>query len=232
MSGSGTLGLEDLLDVGNVVRLFRQGEVIDTILKLLTESDYDVAESRPDGTSLLHNFTILGCYDIVKLLWDRGARPTILKIDGSTILHSAVRRQDDPEADTKRSQILTLFLSSGENLENSMPLNHRNVKGWTALKLAARQQLEKCVEVLLEHGADPDIPDDEQYTALHNAINNPDILKLLLTKSRNIDKQNQDGESALYLASEQGFTDSTLILLEHGADPNVCNKEGELVGTV
>ncbi len=220
--------MEEFLDLGNLVRLFRQEEAMDTVLKLLTESDYDVTKTRADGSSLLHNFSILGCYHIVKLLWERGARPTILKIDDSTILHSAVRRQDDAEADANRAQILTLFLTSGEDLENSMPINHQNVRGWTALKLAARQELEKCVEVLLKFGADPDIPDSEQYMASHNSINHPDILKLLLSKSQQIDAQNQEGETALYVACEQGVCDSAMILLEQGADPTIPNKEGEL----
>ena len=52
-----------------------------------------------------------------------------------------------------------------------MPRDNQNLKGWTELKLAAWKNLEECVEVLLERGADPDVADHEQYTALHNAIN-------------------------------------------------------------
>ena len=218
---------QQLADPGSVVRLFRHGEAVDAVMKLISEADADVVEAKPDGTSLLHSFTILGCYDVVKLLWERGARPTILKVDDSTILHSVVRAQDDSQ-DTERARILELFLSSDECGGNSMPLDHQNSKGWTALKLAARKNLEKCVEVLLEHGADPDVVDNEQYTALHNAVNNPDILKLLLTKTKNVNMQNQDGETALYLAAERGLTDSALTLLEYGADPNIPNKEGTI----
>lgn len=223
--------LEKLLsDPGSIVRLFRQGEAVDAVLKLISEAEVDLTESRPDGTSALHSFAILGCYEIVKLLWEKGARPSILKADDSTILHSVVRAQDDSQDET-RADILKLFLSSDECGGNSMPLDYQNSKGWTALKLAARRNLEKCVEVLLEHGADPDVADHEQYTALHNAICNPDIVKLLLTKSKNINKQNQEGETALYIASERGLTDSALTLLEYGADPNLPNKEGTHVRT-
>ena len=52
-----------------------------------------------------------------------------------------------------------------------MPRDNQNLKGWTELKLAAWKNLEKCVEVLLECGAHPDVADHGQYTALHNAIN-------------------------------------------------------------
>ena len=215
----------DAIDPSNIVKLFKSGEAVDAILKLLSDSEVDVTEVKPDGSSLLQNFAILGCYEIVKLLWDKGCRPSILKLDDSTILHSAVRGQDDTK-DSERAQLLTLFLSSDECRGNSMPIDYQNSKGWTALKLATRKNLEKCVEVLLEHGADPDIPDCEQYSALHNSIGNPDIVKLLLTKAKNINQQNQDGETALYMAAERGCTDSVLTLLEHEADPNIPNKEG------
>jgi len=102
--------LEKLLsDPGSIVRLFRQGEAVDAVLKLISEAEVDLTESRPDGTSALHSFAILGCYEIVKLLWEKGARPSILKADDSTILHSVVRAQDDSQDET-RADILKLFL--------------------------------------------------------------------------------------------------------------------------
>ena len=160
------------------------------------------------------------------LLWEKGARPTILQSDNSTLLHSAVCSTDDTQ-DEERSKILRFFLSAAEPLNNCMPLNHQNSNGWTALKLAARKGLEKCVEVLIGKEADPDIPDNEEYTALHNAVGNPDILKMLATKSRKIDAANKERETPLYLAAERGLLESSLVLLEYGADPNLANKEGK-----
>ena len=200
---------------------------MDAILKVISESEAQITQPQADGSSLLHSFSMLGCYDIVKLLWDKGARPSILKKDNSTVLHSTVRTQDDSE-DEERSKILDLFLSSEEDQGNSMPIDYKCSKGWTALKLAAHTNLEHCVEVLLERGADPDTPDDESYTPLHNAIGNPDIVKLLATKSNNIDARNQEGETALYVACERGLVDSALTLLEYKASPNILNKEGVL----
>ncbi len=215
-------------DLANLVRLFRNGEAMDAIQKALSQSNpAAVTQPQPDGSSLLHNFAMLGSYDIVKLLWENGARPSILKKDNSTVLHSTVRTQEDSE-DLERSKILSLFLTSEEYHGNSMPINYKCSKGWTAIKLAARTNLERCVEVLLERGADPDVPDEECYTPLHNAIGNPDIVKLLATKSSNIDVQNKDGETPLLVACERGLVDSALSLLENKANPNIPNKEGLL----
>ena len=181
--------------------------------------------SLTKGASILHSFAMFGCYEVVKLLWEKGARPTIFQADGTTVLHSAVRTQDDSQ-DEERARILRFFLESGECFTNSMPLDYQNTQGWTAIKLAARKNLEKCVEILIDHDADPDIPDQEDYTALHNAVGNPDILKMLSTKSKRIDAQNSDGETPLYLAAERGLVESALMLLEYGANPNTPNKEG------
>lgn len=220
----------DRFDLANLIRLIKQGEAVDNVLKLIADSDpTKLTEVKPDGTSLLHSSAVLGSYEIVKALWHKGARPSILQLDQSTILHSAVRTQDGSQ-DEGRAQILQLFLSCekhGSDLKAS--INLQNSKGWTALKLAARKNLERCVEVLLENGANPDVPDEEQFTALHNAIGFPAIVKLLLTKAKNIDCQNNDGETPLYLVAERGLTKSALTLLEYKADPNIPNKEGERV---
>jgi ankyrin repeat protein len=221
-----SIGLEDLLETGNIARLFKQREdAVDVVMKLLSETHVNLMESKPDGSSLLHSFAMFGCYEVVKLLWERGVRPTIHQADNTSLLHSAVRTQEGTQ-DEERARILRFFLVSGECYNNSMPLDLQNSQGWTALKLAARKNLEKCVEVLIDHDANPDLPDHEAYTALHNAVGNPDILKMLSTKSKNLNAQNKDGETPLYLAAERGLAESALMLLEYGADPNTPNKEG------
>ena len=218
----------DRLDLASIVRLIKQGEAVDSVLKLIADSDPEkLTMVSADGNSLLHRFALLGSYELVKAVWMKGTRPSIIQMDHSTILHSAVRTQDESE-DEGRAQILQLFLSCekhGSDVKASV--NLQNSKGWTALKLAARKNLERCVEVLLDNGADPDIPDEEQFTALHNSVGFPAIVKLLLTKAKNINSQNDDGETPLYLAAERGLAESALTLLEYKADPNIINKEGD-----
>lgn len=208
-----------------VIRLFKQGKVIDA-LKLLLEKGMDVTIPKEDGFSLLHNVSIIGSREAVEFLWEKGARPSIVKVDDSTLLHSAVRGQERT-VDEERAKILEFFLSSAENSSNLLGVNHRTNKGWTALKLAVKKDLERCVEVLLEHGADPDIPDLEGYYPLHNAVGSHDIMKLLLTKVKNVDSQTAEGETALFLSARKGLVESCLMLLEHNANPNIANKESE-----
>ena len=215
--------LEDLLEGGMLSKLVHEGVVADTLTKLIEQSGRLVLEPRADGSSLLQRFTLLGCYEAVKVLWDNGAKPSVLKSDDSTLVHSAVRTTDSSQ-DEQRSRILSIFLS---DKRYNIPINHRNAKGWTALKLAARKGLERCVEILLDNGADPSIADEEDYIALHNAVGNHAIVKLLVSHLHNIDAQTQNGETSLYLAVERGNNDCALTLLEHRANPNICNKEGK-----
>ena len=227
--------VDEYLDSNSLVRIYRHGELdLDDILKRIHEAREELLEERPaeiaGGSSLLFCFSILGCYEIVKCLWDMGVRAGFCKHSGSTLLHAAVRIHppNDPNTrDLERSQILNLFLSSEEGKNNSLPIDKKNKCGWTALKLASRLTLERCVEVLLNQGANPCLTDEEGYTPLHNAVANPAIVKMLLNADpSNINAQDSDGCTALFLALERGAVESAMTLLERNADPNIPNKEG------
>lgn len=222
--------MEDLLEGGGTLgRLLREecGSMVDAIAKLVHQTGGAILEPRADGASLLHRLALMGLYEGVKTLWERGAKPSILSSDDSTLLHSAVRAGDSSQ-DEQRAKILSLFLG-GSRHDASLPVDKRNNKGWTALKLAARKGLERSVETLLEYGADPNIPDYENYLPLHNSVCHHAILKLLVSSRhrQSINAQTQNGETPLYLAAESGNVESAVTLLEHQADPNITNREGK-----
>ena len=226
--GGETMTLDDLLEGGQLLsKLSREGELGDGIAKLVQQYGDTILEPKADGTSLLHNFARRGCYEAVCVLWERGAKPSVLKSDGSTLLHSSVCLADTSR-DLQRSRIISLFLdgSAQRGADYAIPIDQRNAKGWTTLKLAARKGLEQCVEVLLNHGANADIPDNEHYLPLHNAISYHSVLKLLLSHTQNINKQTITGETALFIAVEHRSISCALTLLEHSANPNITNKEG------
>lgn len=221
----------DSLSWANLLKT--QGE--EAVTAILQQASESVHRVNPDGTTLLHLFAMMGSARLVRYLWDHGARPTIISIDSSTLLHSSVRAKDESE-DKERAEILECFLrgerdresesAGGEEAFVTIDVDHKSDRGWTALKQAARKKLERCVEVLLRYDADPDIADDEQYTALHNSADCGAIMKQLAVKSRNLNAKNERGETALYVACDRGSTAAALILLEHKADPNIPDKEG------
>jgi len=196
---------------------------VEELQDVLLQYNLTVHATRKDGLSLLHSFALLGSYPICKYLCSNGARPTVFLMDGSTVFHSAVRSKATSE-DEERANILKLLLDKGDGEIN---LNVKNSSGCTAIKLAARRLLEKCVEVLLSHGADPNIADNEKFTALHNAVASVDILKLLLSKCSDVNACNNKGETPLYSAVEKENVESVNSLLEHNADPNIADNEGE-----
>jgi len=212
--------MNQVMDVTTHSRVLKCSTV-EELQSVMQEHDLTVHSMREDGLSLLHSFALVGSYNICKYLYTNGARPT-LSADNSTVFHSAVKAKT-PSEDGERANILKLFLDK-DDIE--VDLNQRNTAGWTAIKLAARRSLERCVEVLLSNGADPNIPDNEQFTSLHNAVTNVDVLKLLLSKCSNVNVQNNKGETPLYTAVDKGSNECVMSLLEHNADPNVGDSEG------
>ena len=104
--------------------------------------------------------------------------------------------------------------------------------GETALQWAAAGRHEETAALLLENGADPDIPSGAGLTALHAAAGRglarmtADFLK----NGADPNIQAKDGRTALYYAAQsgaRGHAETMALLLEEGADPNRQNKDGE-----
>uniref|UniRef100_A0A8C0FKL1 Ankyrin repeat domain-containing protein 26 n=1 Tax=Bubo bubo TaxID=30461 RepID=A0A8C0FKL1_BUBBB len=85
---------------------------------------------------------------------------------------------------------------------------------------AAQCQQEKCVAILLEHGADPNLADADGNTALHLAVlsANTAIAGLLLEHNASIDAQNKEGYTPLLLAVSEHHEEIVEFLLKKGAD--------------
>jgi ankyrin repeat protein len=114
----------------------------------------------------------------------------------------------------------------------------------------------KVVEVLLEHGADPNIRDKYGATPLHYAaaldypkivellhkkdlsdydatplqaaaeFNYPEVAELLLEHGANPNIQDNDGDTPLHLAALRDYCEVVKLLLDHGADPTIRDNEG------
>lgn len=79
---------------------------------------------------------------------------------------------------------------------------------------------------LLEEGADPNVRDEHDDSALMLAskFGEKDLVRTLLDKGASIDAQDKDGWSALILASWRNHREVVRMLLEAGAKPNLHTK--------
>jgi len=147
--------------------------------------------------------------DITQILIDKGANVNHIDLDQKSALYNAYEfRQLD--------QISILC-------QNNADINKKyNNATLLMLEFARSEPNEELIKLLLDNGANPNVP-----TILHRACdcdynNNSSLLLLLLSCSTiMIDLQNDGGETALQYECRRGNIKSINLLLEHGADINV-----------
>merc|ERR1712029_670707 len=146
--------------------------------------------------------------DVVKELLDSGANIEAQNIDhGATPLHYAVIWNNNFD-------VVKELLDRGANIEA------QDTHGWTALHLAAFQNLPSIlpyyldvVKQLLDRGVNKDAQDNHGQTALHWAVRSPvrenplDVIKELVDRGANVLTKDVDGRTALDIARKYGHTD-------------------------
>jgi len=101
-------------------------------------------------------------------------------------------------------------------------------KGQTPLCAAGKKGHDYVISLLLDNGADPNVPDNTGTTALHCAVEYDDTstAEMLLSAGANVNALDRDDVSPLHLACARGKTEFVKLLLSRGANPNIA-----IVGT-
>jgi ankyrin repeat protein len=133
---------------------------------------------------------------MVQLLLKFKADPNDSQTDGKPLLFSALSDTNTLEAllDAGAKVDAIATDSNGSNLN---PLGD-----WTSLEAATSQSNVQAVQVLLEHGANPNIPDGWGNTPLHYAASvlaDEKVFSLLLDKKANPNVRNRNGQTPLDL---------------------------------
>ena len=105
-------------------------------------------------------------------------------------------------------------------------LNSRNEQGYTPLHVAVMSGMKESVRLLIEVGADINITNNNQWTALHRAAYygyNNIVDMLIHTPHVNVNLRNEYGQTPLYVAVDRGREQSARLLIDAGADIKISN---------
>ena len=171
-----------------------------------------------NGYAAVHFAASRGHDRVVRALLSEGARVAVEGDDGRTPVHLAAAAGADAT--------LRALLSSTSSYASSF-VNARDARGATAASLAARSNKPSAFAILLAHGADPFVPDDDGNTCVHVAAlaGARDVFLLASREgirdgrySRAIRDVNVRGERPIHLAARGGSVRMVRCLLDRGAD--------------
>ncbi len=198
----------------------------------------------------LHVAVVSGHTSIARLLLEHAADANARFMNGVTPLHEAIERGNldmaqllinhgaDVNAFVDRSdnQLPMAAPRPGRHAHRVMQLSDgadENARGKksTPLHAAAKHGNLKTVQLLLGHGADVNILDDQRDSPLHKALRSQifkfGVVKLLVKGGADVNIRNIHHSSPLYEAVETGSLDAVRSLLNHGAIVNTLRCEGD-----
>lgn len=216
------------------------------MLALLLEAGADADSPNPEGQTALMAVARTGNVKAAQLLLNEGATVDAReRWGGQTALMWASAR--------RHPEMMRLLISRGAdvNARSTVRDYQRHVTaegrpksldsgGLTPLLYAARENCKACVDVLLEHGADINLPDPDDVSPLLVAIMNAnwDLARHLIQAGADVNQWDIYGESPLFTAidlrnridggraSIDPLNTTTglailELLLERGANPNM-----------
>ena len=227
-------------------------------VKTLLDLGASVNEAKPEGTTSLLLAIINNHWELASKLLDWGADPNLGP--GYTALHQVAwsRRinlkaafhpgHPDPTGTVDSLSLARKIIEKGAKVNAQMTesfkdnMRNRMMRiGATAFLLSSKLVDLPMLKLLLEHGADRTILNNNQDTPLMLAagvsLSNPGedagnetetlaTVKFLVELGENIQAKNKNGETALHGASYRGFVPVTQFLLDKGADLQVANTLG------
>jgi len=188
------------------------------IVKLLIRSDPDLINNKDElGAKLLLFGVKKGNLEIVELLLELGANVDHTNSKGETALFHAIKICDD--------EVAIQLMNKGANV------NAQDMNGDTPVMIAVRLDVfESCymTKILIEHGADILMRNNDGETPLHMSLRKPKtvVLRFLIAHGADMDEENFQGETPLMYAIKIQNFEGFEILIDRGADINYRNSRG------
>lgn len=203
------------------------------LLTRLVKIGADLTYKDSAGNTALHAAASNRAATCSKILLEAGAEPNVLNNANKTPLQLAVQYGRSAtvrallSANAKITVIGAHDNAATEAIQFNQPeclqillafsadINTRDNKRRTLLHLSLLKKEPKLVQILIDHGADPNVSIDD--TPLLFAIvreNSPDMLKMLLThKDLKKDVVNGSGQNAMHIAAEIGNISIMALLI-------------------
>ena len=187
------------------------------LCSILLKHDAKIDVVDKDGYQPLHLACKRGRRDTSDLLLSSGAKVNAPNKDGRTPLHTAAGGEEDcPE--------LCSIL-----LKHDAKIDVVDKDGYQPLHLACKRGRRDTSDLLLSSGAKVNAPNKDGRTPLHTAAGGeedcPELCSILLKHDAKIDVVDKDGNQPLHLACKQRNAATAHLLVSHGADVTVLNKE-------
>eukprot|EP00439_Symbiodinium_sp_Y106_P031928 s195_g3.t2 len=177
------------------------------IVRLLVEAGSDKDATNDRGKTALMIASETGQVEIVRLLLAAGANKDLPDNSGRTALVKACCQN--------YVEVVQLLLKAGANKDYA-----DNKNGYTALIASSHAGHTEIVRLLLDAGADKDHA-DTRFPSGH-----VEVVRLLLEAGTNKDVAENDGYTALMMASTRGHVDVVRLLLEASAIKDLADNSG------
>jgi ankyrin repeat protein len=111
-------------------------------------------------------------------------------------------------------------------IENGADLAKKDEDGYTALHVACVKGAVDVVQILIDAKADVNAQNNVGQTPLMDSIDNLEVAKLLIESGADLEVKDDDGDTALHYACDEGATEVVQLLIDAKADVNARNNEG------
>ena len=224
-NGSGYVPLHFVSNLGNK----DEGDRLVLAMLLLAGSCMDVNAQGSNGETPLHRASQNRRPKIVELLLAHGANAHARDKKGRNPLHHLSPSLNfygvDPQDVLRVTQLL---------LEQGVDVNVLDEKLETPLHIASSVGHLENVRVLLDHGAKAEAENVDGQIPLHlvsqSQVNeeNANVTRLFLQLGMGVNtRDNKQNATPLHFASFSGHFEIALTLLDHGADVNAHNADGQ-----
>lgn len=158
-----------------LLKAIKQGtaSAVQQRLNEMEQQKIDINATDQYGKTILYEVAQISSPEKIKLLLDHGANPKIATSQGSTPLHASTNTLiNDSTSHDNAAEIALLLIQKGADV-NAQDNNYGN----SALHIAVNKGNLAVVKLLLERGANPELPNKRDLTPLALANSNTALSK-------------------------------------------------------